>query len=47
MSANWGSMSEQNTADQNAKRMIRMWGYLAVAGVFITLVAAHLGINLF
>ena len=48
MSAAWGSDGTTVAQEEaQAKRMIRMWGYLSVAGGFLVFVATRLHINLF
>jgi len=47
MSAAWGATESVNDTSARAKRFIRLWGYLAIAGAFLVFCACRLGINLF
>jgi hypothetical protein len=47
MSASWGSMDVTSSGEAAQKRMIRLWGYLSIAGAFLMFVASRLHINLF
>jgi hypothetical protein len=47
MSAAWDQGQSENQPHGAAKRMIRLWGYLALAGVFLVYVAYSLNIKLF
>jgi hypothetical protein len=48
MSAAWGSAGESIAQEEaRAKQFIRMWGMLAVAGLFLIFVSMRLHINLF
>ena len=49
MSAAWGSEGFKTPREEEAraKRFVRLWGYLSIAGLFLMYVAQSLGINLF
>ena len=48
MSAAWDNSTAVIADDEKrSKRLIRLWGYLSVAGLFLIYVAAHCGVNLF
>jgi hypothetical protein len=48
MSAAWGATGVPAIQEEaQAKRMIRLWGMLAVAGSFLLYVYSHLNMRLF
>lgn len=48
MSAAWGSLDNVGReAEKRQKKFIRMWGYLAIAGLFVLYVAQAVGVNPF
>ena len=47
MSAAWDSASNVAENEKRSKRFIRLWGYLAIAGLFLIFVAARCGVSLF
>lgn len=48
MSATWGSNKLSIREDEaRAKHFVRLWGYLAIAGLFLCYVAMTLNVSLF
>ena len=47
MSAAWDNASTERDDEARQKRLIRLWGYLSIAGAFLIFVAYHCGITLF
>jgi hypothetical protein len=47
MSAAWDKGAVKIESAAAAKRLIRLWGYLSIAGAFLVFVASRLGISLF
>jgi len=47
MSAAWGSAGTLQECEIESKRMIRLWGMLAVAGCFLLFVYYNLHMRLF
>jgi hypothetical protein len=39
MCVTWGSLREKKEPEKRQKKFIRMWGYLAIAGLFLIYVA--------
>jgi hypothetical protein len=47
MSAAWDAINREQYDTNRAKRALRLWGYLTVAGLFLLYVSMQLHINLF
>ena len=47
MSAAWDTAQPVSENEGRQKRLIRMWGYLAIAGLFVMYVAQAVGVNPF